>query len=500
MTHLEKLMRAVRRLQWKLTLSYTTVTLGALLVSILILSVLTLSTIFLPYDMAPNEMWVQAANEQAVPLARMLLSESPPNMEGIADLVNYSDAAKLESLDLVRVGNVTLYIRATAGLEMLIFDPNGALLGRTGSPAFSASGGKFDPNAIPKLEAPLEAALAGVGDADRLVSPGEPGEEWVVAVPVFDSGEGSDRLLGAVAYVLKSMPTEDEIISHTVKLVSGSILLFLVAAGIMGTIFGHLTARGMVKRFEHLSNATGAWSRGDFSQFIHDPSGDEISQLADRLNNMAGQLQNLLKRRQEMAISEERNRLARDLHDSAKQLALAASFQLGTAITLYERDPQTAKRHLLEAGDLVDSVRKELTDLIYELRPPAINGGDFVQTLNDYTTEWSHQNEIGAYVNVEGYKQLSLEIEAALYRIVQEALSNIARHSSASSADVSLVYGSDAVTLTISDDGSGFDINEKHSGMGLHSMYERAESLGGDFIIESVLGDGTRLSVTLPTV
>jgi NarL family two-component system sensor histidine kinase LiaS len=121
-----------------------------------------------------------------------------------------------------------------------------------------------------------------------------------------------------------------------------------------------------------------------------------------------------------------------------------------------------------------------------------------VQTLNDYTTEWAHQNEIGVNVNVEGYKESSLEIEGALYRIVQEALANIARHSSAGSADVSLVYGSEVVTLTIVDDGRGFGIKEQHNGMGLHSMQERAESLSGDFVIESGLGHGTKISVTLP--
>ena len=86
----------------------------------------------------------------------------------------------------------------------------------------------------------------------------------------------------------------------------------------------------------------------------------------------------------------------------------------------------------------------------------------------------------------------SAKIEGTLYRIVQEALANIARHSSAGSADVSLVYGSEAVTLTIANDGRGFDINEQHS------MQERAESLSGDFVIESGLGHGTRISVTLP--
>ena len=113
----------------------------------------------------------------------------------------------------------------------------------------------------------------------------------------------------------------------------------------------------MVSRLERVSQVTDAWSQGDFSEFIMDPVGDEISQLAVRLNQMAEQLQQFLKRSQEIAVSEERNRLARDLHDSAKQEALAASFHLGTALTLFERDPKSAKSHLVEADNLVDSVR-----------------------------------------------------------------------------------------------------------------------------------------------
>ncbi len=141
-----------------------------------------------------------------------------------------------------------------------------------------------------------------------------------------------------------------------------------------------------------------------------------------------------------MAVSEERNRLARDLHDSAKQQALAASFQLGTVITLFDRDPQSAKDHLMEADNLIDSVRKELTDLIHELRPPMMNGQGFAETMNEYGIEWAHQNEIEIDVNVQGGDELPLEIKQTLYRITQEALANIARHSAASSAGVSLNY------------------------------------------------------------
>ena len=111
----------------------------------------------------------------------------------------------------------------------------------------------------------------------------------------------------------------------------GLYSFFSLAQVLWAQLFGSLTAKRMVDRLKHLEQAANAWSRGDFSVFIDDPTGDEISQLAHHLNNMAEQLQDLLKRRQAMAISEERNRLARDLHDSAKQQALAASFQLGTA-------------------------------------------------------------------------------------------------------------------------------------------------------------------------
>jgi hypothetical protein len=100
-------------------------------------------------------------------------------------------------------------------------------------------------------------------------------------------------------------------------------------------------------RFKRISAITDQWSAGDFSRYIGDATGDEIAQFTRRLDKMAEQLQSLLRRRQDMAISEERNRLARDLRDSAKQQALVVSFELGTALALFERDPQATKKHLV---------------------------------------------------------------------------------------------------------------------------------------------------------
>ncbi len=172
-------------------------------------------------------------------------------------------------------------------------------------------------------------------------------------------------------------------------------------------------------------------ARGISPNLSRIPVGDEISQLAVRLNNMAEQLQQFLKRSREMAVSEERNRLARDLHDSAKQEALAASFHLGTALTLFERDPVGAKNHLAEADNLVDSVRGELTDLIHELRPPSMNGTVLMKRLMNILSSGLIKLESRASLHVEGFVDLSLEIKQAIYRIMQEALANVARHSSA---------------------------------------------------------------------
>jgi signal transduction histidine kinase len=489
---------ALRKLRWKLTLSYTAVTVAALLLVLLLMTILILSTIFLPYDQVSPEVWVQAVNEQAVPIARLLLSETPVNLVGVAEFVNYSDAAKLSGMDLLQLGNVTFYIRATSPLDMLIFDANGLLLGRTGYPAFTDGGQDFDPTAIPRLELPLRAALAGESDPYQLVVAGEAGQRWVVAVPVFASGKEEGKQLGAVAYVVESMPTRQLIPSHTLALLAPSLLAFLLASGVVGALFGSMTAKSMVRRFGRLSSVTDAWSAGDFSEFIEDPTGDEITQLGQRLNRMAEQLNELLKRRQEMAVSEERNRLARDLHDSAKQQALAASFQLGTALTLFDQDPEAAKAHLLEADSLVDTVRAELTDLIRELRPYSRNGQDLPETLNEYATEWAHRSGIAVDVSVQGVGNLPLDMEGALYRILQEALANVARHSAAEKVAVELRHDMDTVTLTVQDDGRGFNARIGQKGMGLHSMRERADSLGGKFELESKPGAGTRIMVLLP--
>jgi signal transduction histidine kinase len=200
---------------------------------------------------------------------------------------------------------------------------------------------------------------------------------------------------------------------------------------------------------------------------------------------------------QALAVSEERNRLARELHDSTKQQAFALSGQLAAARALIGRDPAAAERHLQQAEQLADTLRQELAALILDLRPPALEQQELGAALGQYVVDWSQQQRSTATVQVEGSpRPLPALVESTLYRIAQEALANVARHSRAQTVDLRLTYASDRVTLTIADDGGGFDPQQPKPGVGLHSMRERASALPqGVLTVASAPGAGTRITV-----
>jgi len=498
---IEKIKSSFRRLQWKLTLSYTAVTVGSLFVVVLMLGYLLFSKSFIPIELynrvlTPEE-WIRIITENDARLVRSIYMQDPINTELIASLLQKGELTITE-LDVLQIGDFQIRFATEARGSTILLDHEGILLGLNNPSLVPGAvvGQPLDRGTFPGLEEALTAALNGEVDPERIFVTLEPHERFYFAVPVH--GKDEQEVLGAVIIYIDHIPTANDIPDTLMQLLGRSVLLLLVSAGLVGTIFGALTARGMVTRFDRVSKVTDAWSQGDFTEFIEDPVGDEISKLAVRLNHMAEQLQQFLKRSQEMAVSEERNRLARDLHDSAKQEALAASFHLGTALTLFERDPASAKSHLVEADTLIDSVRVELTDLIHELRPPSMNGRHFDETLNEYLIEWAHQTGIEATLNVDGFFDLFLETKQAIYRIMQEALANVAKHSSAKSVDVTMCFGDDSVEFCLSDDGVGFDPEQQYEGMGLDSMHERVEALNGDFSVQSEHGHGTKICITIP--
>jgi NarL family two-component system sensor histidine kinase LiaS len=306
-----------------------------------------------------------------------------------------------------------------------------------------------------------------------------------------------EHVLGVLILDSAYVETLPRAFSPMLEAIAYSLICLLVVAGAIGTIFGYVTARGLTRRLKSLTTASDSWSQGQFTVFVEDRSADEIGQLAARLNRMAQQLQNLLDTRRELAVVEERNRLARDLHDSAKQQAFAASAQIAAAKAVIGQDPGAAEKHLAEAETLVNALRKELGVLITELRPAALGDRGLAAALAGYASEWSRQSGISSAVRLQGEHALPLDVEQTLYRITQEALANVARHSGASKVDLWLGYAPDAITLTITDDGGGFEPGQKTGGVGLSSMRERAQAVGGSLEVTSAPA-GTIITARCP--
>jgi signal transduction histidine kinase len=146
----------------------------------------------------------------------------------------------------------------------------------------------------------------------------------------------------------------------------------------------------------------------------------------------------------------------------------------------------------------VDAVRQELNDLILQLRPAGLEDRGLGDALHSYAREWERRHDIDVRVRVAGESPLPADVEDCLFRIAQEALWNAARHSEAESVEVSLGGSGEAVVMSITDDGLGFDPGMPTGGLGLRSMRERARSIGGELAVQSAPGEGTRLTVTCP--
>lgn len=206
----------------------------------------------------------------------------------------------------------------------------------------------------------------------------------------------------------------------------------------------------------------------------------------------------LFEQLRELAIDEERSRLARDLHDSAKQKAFAALAQLGAAGGMLERDLAASKEHILEAEDLVYEVLQELIILIQEMYPVALQEKGLANSVREFAYEWENQWDIEVELTIQNESQLSLEIEQSVYRVIQEAFANVARHSQADHVTLEMTYDVEFIQILIHDDGIGFNIDAQPTGIGLRSMKERIDLINGEIKIDSGADRGTTIRVIAP--
>ena len=222
----------------------------------------------------------------------------------------------------------------------------------------------------------------------------------------------------------------------------------------------------------------------------------QVEQARDRNQRLVEELQATQRKLQELAVVEERNRLARELHDSVKQQVFAISMQLGAARALLNEGNQ-AYGPVTEAEQLARQAGAELTTLIRELRPPNLESKTLAGALQDYVAEWSRQNGIAADLKVDGFSSVPLPGDETLFRVAQEALANVARHSQAGKVTVELAHEDHRIILTVEDNGVGFDMGRVEKGVGLDSMRERLEAIGGQLEISSQRSSGTRIMATV---
>lgn len=208
------------------------------------------------------------------------------------------------------------------------------------------------------------------------------------------------------------------------------------------------------------------------------------------------ELQSTQRRLQELAVVEERNRLARELHDSVKQQVFAISMQLSAARTTLSKTEQ-AYVSVTEAERLAQQAGAELTTLILALRPPGLEHKTLSTALQEYLVEWSRQNGIEVESSIERNPSVTLPVEQVLFRVVQECLANVARHSQASKVAVTLVNENDELVLTIEDNGTGFNVEGVARGVGLDSMSERLATVGGRLELSSQSMKGARVIATV---
>jgi signal transduction histidine kinase len=269
-------------------------------------------------------------------------------------------------------------------------------------------------------------------------------------------------------------------------------LYVILLAGVVGTLTGLLITRNVTRRLRRITQTAQAWSKGEFAVEVRDPTRDEIGQLGQDLNGMAEQLHTLVATREELAAVEERNRLARDLHDSIKQNVFATALLVGAARSHLPPDTLPAQTYLAEAEALAEQTRQELTALIRELRPARLEDKGLAVVLREYAEDWTRRMGISAALHVEGERATALDIEEALFRVAQEALANIAHHSGATHATLQLIWDGAQVRLTIADDGTGFDVAHANGrGVGLASMRERVAAHNGTLQIASTAGATT---------
>lgn len=224
-----------------------------------------------------------------------------------------------------------------------------------------------------------------------------------------------------------------------------------------------------------------------------------VAKLEATLEENAGLHAQLLTQAREAGVLDERHRMAREIHDTLGQGLTGIVTQIQAAQRVWEV-PEAARPHVDRALSLARESLSEARRSVQALRPVQLEESQLPEALEELTRRWSEGSGIHPDLEVTGERvALSPAIEVALFRVAQEALTNIGKHAEAGRVGVTLSYLEDVVLLDVRDDGRGMAVQNGY-GFGLKSMRQRIRGIGGTVEIESGEGDGTAVSATVPAI
>lgn len=323
---------------------------------------------------------------------------------------------------------------------------------------------------------------------------------WDTAVPILDGKVGTARIGLSDASVRAALST-----------LTAQLLLTTLLVSIAGILIAVFLTWILTRPIISLAHATQSVAKGDFSPRVQRWANDEIGDLAEAFNSMTEELARTDELRKEREIlrrqllekvistqEDERRRIARELHDSTSQNL--TSLIVGLRIMETNCAQCASQSKATDLRNVASKTLDEVHDLSMRLRPRVLDDLGLSAALERLVSEWQARYKIPVDVAIQLGERLPGDMETAIYRIVQETLTNVARHAQAKSASILVERHGDMVRAIVEDDGVGFDTKasqgERH--LGLLGMRERAELLNGTVTIESSLEHGTSVFIEIP--
>ncbi|GGE77433.1 sensor histidine kinase [Priestia taiwanensis] len=289
-------------------------------------------------------------------------------------------------------------------------------------------------------------------------------------------------------------------------------LFILILSIAFGICTGYIGGYVIKKRLRELDTSLLQIERGQFTLPENDVL-DDFTNIEQRFHALASSLEeqalsfqkitneraNETEKELENAVSKERNRLARELHDSVSQQLFAISMMISAINEMPNTNKQPFERQLQLIEEMAVNAQSEMRALLLHLRPVQLEGRKLKDAIHDLLTELSAKQSITIKWYIDDTISLEKGVEDHLFRIVQEALSNTLRHAQAKNIELRLRPIEKGILLKVIDDGVGFDLNKPKAGSyGLQSMRERTNEIGGTFKLVSLLKKGTQLEVKIP--